>query len=92
MKFILVAAALLTSGSAFAFSSLDHSCQEAHDAVMANGAMIIHTGPDLYDRYVSHDAYCELNQRTQPAWIPTMDSDACFVGYTCVNQSDGGSF
>lgn len=90
MKTVLVLAALLGSGSAHAYSSLKHSCVEVRASVQSHGAVIIHTGHGNYDRYVSGSSYCPMGLFARNAWVPTADSHACYVGYTCEAGGDGG--
>jgi hypothetical protein len=35
------------------WSTLDMSCREARETVKSYGAIVLSTGPDLYDRYVN---------------------------------------
>lgn len=85
MKTVLASLVLVSSSMAFARSL---TCAQASAAVQANGAAIIHTGPHLYDRYVSNESYCGRDQYAKPAWIRTSDSEACFVGYTCADRNN----
>ncbi len=39
--------------------------------VQRSGAVVIGTGPNLYERFVTDAGYCELTQTTEPA----LDSD-----------------
>ncbi|MFN7728941.1 MAG: hypothetical protein ACK5P7_07280 [Bdellovibrio sp.] len=93
MKTLFVLAGLLTSTvSAHAgFQTLDHTCAETRQAVSSSGALLLSTGPYIRGYYVAHAGYCAVNQTTQPAWVETKDSDACFVGYTCSERDAGGS-
>lgn len=67
-------------------STLGLSCQNAAEIVASNGAVVLSTGPGLYDRYVSSSYYCATGETTVPAWVPTRDSRQCFIGYTCAPQ------
>jgi len=60
-----------------------HNCPEIQSLVRTRGAIVLHTGQYLYDRYVRNEAYCLTFQRTKAAWIPTRDNGSCFIGYTC---------
>jgi hypothetical protein len=66
------------------------SCAQAQASVRAAGAIVLGTGPDLYDRYVISRAYCTPSERTQPAWAPTRDDRQCFIGFRCeeITQDD----
>lgn len=63
------------------------ACTAAHALVSARGAIVLGTGPDLYDRYVSSDGFCQMDEVAMPAFVPSGDSPQCFVGYTCVRKS-----
>jgi hypothetical protein len=63
--------------------SLRMSCDTARRLVSERGALVLGTGPDLYDRYVSGQRYCERDETTEPVWLPTGDARQCFVGYRC---------
>ncbi|QIB34509.1 hypothetical protein [Ancylobacter pratisalsi] len=78
--------AALTATSAFAQSmpnSLNMSCAATFDLVREKGAVVIGTGPNVYDRYVSDQRYCGLDETTFPAWLQTADQKQCFIGYRC---------
>lgn len=62
--------------------SLTLSCAAASALVRERGAVVIGTGPDLYDRFVTDPGYCQ-SRRTEPAWIPTRDDRQCLVGQRC---------
>jgi len=59
------------------------SCAQAAGLVRARGAVVLHTGPTTYDRYVSGPGQCEGDQNTAPAWVRTADTAQCFIGYRC---------
>ena len=84
MKTLLIVAGVLFFGSfAHASDSRSMTCAQTRHEVLSRGAVVIYYGDDLYDRYVSSDRYCERDQVTEAAWIPTSDKSECFVGYTC---------
>ncbi len=59
------------------------SCRAAAGIVAARGAVVLATGGDLSDRYVSNQGQCYRDEDIKPAWVRAADSAACFVGYTC---------
>ena len=59
------------------------TCQSAAGLVARQGAVVLGTGPDLYDRYVANDSFCPLSYHARPAFLPTRDNPQCFVGYFC---------
>ena len=63
-------------------NSLTMSCAQARALVAREGAVVISTGPGLFDRYVTDAGYCQ-SQRSKPAWIPTRDNPQCLVGQEC---------
>ncbi len=68
--------------------SLRMSCEAARRMVSERGAVVMGTGPDIYDRYVSTQAFCQRDEYTDPVWLPSTDSRQCFIGYRCKRYSD----
>ncbi len=81
IPFILLAS---TSFAQAMPNSLSMSCSAARGLVQQNGAVVIGTGPNLYDRFVTSTGKCEPTQRSEPAWIPTADQAQCLVGRRCI--------
>jgi hypothetical protein len=75
----LQSAALAQAGG----STQDMTCSQAAGLVRARGAIVLHTSPTTYDRYVSSGASCLRDQMTDPAWVRTADTPQCFIGYRC---------
>jgi hypothetical protein len=63
------------------------TCDQARQLVASRGALVMSTGPSLYDRYVGHWGYCTPTETIMPAYVSTKDRPQCFVGYTCVELS-----
>src|SRR4051812_36018124 len=61
-------------------------CKNVASFVANSGAVVLRTGPHNYNLYVSTSDYCSNPQGIVPAFVPTRDSRACFIGYTCSNQ------
>ncbi len=59
------------------------SCGAAKQIVLRSGAVVMGTGPDLYDRYVSNAGQCGTFEDAITAFVPTGDNPQCFVGYQC---------
>jgi hypothetical protein len=59
------------------------TCAAARALVTKQGGIVLDTGSSLFDRYVSSHAYCQSDQITEPAFVPTAADRQCFVGYTC---------
>jgi len=64
-------------------NSLNMSCAATANLVQQRGAVVIATGPNVYDRYVSNQGYCDVDQTTYPVWLQTADQNQCFIGYRC---------
>lgn len=62
--------------------SLATRCADLQALVRREGAVVIGTGPNLYDRFVADPGYC-ASQRSEPAWIPARDVKQCLVGQRC---------
>lgn len=58
-------------------------CAAAQALVAKQGAVVLGTGPSIFDRYVVSRAYCLTTQQTEPAFAATADDRQCFVGYRC---------
>jgi hypothetical protein len=94
-RLIIAAASMaMLSGGALAQErpdSLRISCGAAASLVRNAGAIVMRTGPNIYDRYVSSRAYCARDEQTEPRWIAAGDTPQCFIGYTCERRySDPG--
>ncbi len=68
--------------------SLRMSCEAARRLVSERGAVVLGSGPDIYDRYVSTQGFCQRDEYTDPVWLPSADSRQCFIGYRCKRYSD----
>ncbi len=64
-------------------STPDMSCRAAASLVARHGAVVLGTGPDLYDRYVANETFCPIGYYARPAFLPTRDNPQCHVGYYC---------
>ena len=59
------------------------SCRAATTLVARHGAVVLGTGPDLYDRYVVNESFCPIGYFARPAFLPTRDNPQCYVGDYC---------
>ncbi len=59
------------------------SCAQAQDMVVDRGAVVMTTGRFTYQRFVSHQRYCDRWEATVPALAATRDKQQCLVGYIC---------
>jgi hypothetical protein len=64
------------------------TCAAVTALVAKSGAAVISTGTYTYDRYVSDDRFCPVDQTTTPAWTNTADNQQCFIGYRCKERFD----
>lgn len=67
------------------------SCRDAAALVNARGAIVLGTGPNIYDRYVSQIRYCSGAEQLKAEWVKTRDNPQCFIGYTCYVPSRDNS-
>lgn len=82
----LVLVALSFASSALAQSrpfTPSMTCNQARGIVFSRGAVVLGTGTYTYDRYVRDSSFCEFNETTKPAFVPTRDTPQCPVGYVC---------
>ena len=88
-KTLLAALALsLVAFEAHAISRYDidgMSCSRVQGIVRADGAAILrHRSPrnpslTLYDRYVAHSGYCQIDEEATADFVPTADTGSCLV-------------
>jgi hypothetical protein len=64
-------------------STLHLSCGQARTVVRTQGAAVLNTGPNTYDRFVSSPAFCALGETTEPVWVRTADTAQCPIGFRC---------
>jgi len=62
-------------------------CGEAANTVSLNGAIVMDTGPNTFDRFVISAAYCTPQEYTRAAFVRTLNDPQCFVGYTCEQRT-----
>ena len=62
------------------------STTQLRELIQDRGAVILTTGPELFDRYVANDSQCSIGEKIKRAYVPTADSSSAFVGYACVND------
>ena len=59
------------------------TCDQARGIVLSRGAAVLGTGGFTYDRFVRDRSFCEINETTEFAVVPTRDTPQCPVGYRC---------
>ena len=65
-------------------STINIPCRTSQQLVFSRGAIVLGTGGFSYDRFVRDRNFCEFNEYIQPAWVPSLDTPQCFVGYRCI--------
>lgn len=84
------ASALLLAGAAQAQGrpdTLNMTCAQAQAMVVRSGAVVLSTGPNLYDRYVTALRYCSPGQQLAPSWVRSADNPQCYIYNRCVDSS-----
>lgn len=87
---VFTLALLLPAGMAAAQtrpSTVSRPCAASQRDVQVNGAIVLGTGGYTYDRFVRDRSFCLVNEGTDPAFVPSADTQACFVGYRCKDTS-----
>jgi hypothetical protein len=71
--------AMAQSGS----TTLTMTCAQARGIVSSQGSVVLHTGPNTFDRYVRDGSFCALQEVARPTWVRTSDSAQCPIGGVC---------
>lgn len=89
-RLIVVAGAMLAPAIAMAqYTPPEISCGQARAQVNSRGAAVVYSSRHIYDRYVTSARFCSVGETTKAAFIPTIDTNQCFVGYQCVPLDHG---
>lgn len=86
LRIILTLLAVALAGPAMAQGRPDSAamtCGQSVALVRQRGALILGTGPLVYDRYVSDRGFCAPTQQAKQAFVATRDNPSCPVGFTC---------
>lgn len=68
-------------------STGDMSCEAARVLVQARSAVVFSTGPNTYQRFFATPLFCSILDMTAvQQTVPTRDSPACEIGYTCTRE------
>jgi len=84
---LLILAAATAAHAQSRPSTVSRPCAASQRDVQVHGAIVLGTGGYTYDRFVADRRFCEFDESTEPAWVPSRDQQACFVGYRCKSQS-----
>jgi hypothetical protein len=91
VKRLLATATLLVCAQAAVAQPLSQTtslrCRDAAALVTSSGAVVLGTGAHTYERFVT-GAGCGRVAREEPAWVATLDTPQCFVGYRCREKSN----
>jgi hypothetical protein len=81
---VLVVTLVATSAAAQTRpSTIGRPCAASQQLVYSRGAVVLGTGGYTYDRFVRDRSFCEFNEYTSPAFVPSLDTPQCFVGFRC---------
>ena len=89
-RFILTLAMTLCAQLAAAQprpSTVDQPCETSQRLVARHGAIVLGTGGFTYDRFVRDRSFCQRDEVTEPAWVPSRDRPSCLVGSRCRSRS-----
>lgn len=64
-------------------TTLSMTCNQARGIVASQGAVVLHTSPTTYDRYVRDSSFCGIASVARPAWVRTADVPQCPIGGVC---------
>lgn len=88
--FVLMLALLIPAGLATAQtrpSTVSRPCSASQRDVQVHGAVVLGTGGYTYDRFVRDRSFCQIDEDQDAAFVPSGDTQACFVGYRCKSRS-----
>ncbi len=60
-------------------TTLAMSCNQVRRMVASQGAVVLHTGPTTYDRFVRDSSFCLRPNVAQVTWVRTADAAQCPV-------------
>lgn len=63
------------------------ACSTVVSIIQSNGAAVLNTSAYKYKKYVKNHAYCNLNEATKRAYVPTSDNRRCFIGFYCYDPT-----
>jgi len=68
-------------------STTTMTCTSASALIRQQGAAVLGTGGDTFERIVSSARFCERGQQLRPAFAPTRDNPHCYVGDRCFDEN-----
>ena len=69
-------------------STLTMSCRAANALVQSQGAIVLYTDRDHFDRYVAGQSQCGPGELATRALTRAADNPSCFIGYVCSKKSN----
>ncbi|MBZ6074875.1 hypothetical protein [Microvirga puerhi] len=81
---IATTAALAQAGP----STAERPCAADRALVNSRGAVVLSTGQYTYNRFVRDGRYCQVDQYPEVAYVPSLDTAQCFVGYRCQDGTE----
>ena len=63
------------------------TCDQAYNLVQRHGAVVMSTGRHTFERVVSSQRWCQMEEVTERFRVPTLDDRRCRVGYKCIDGS-----
>jgi hypothetical protein len=85
---VLVAATAAPASAQRRPDTLTMTCQQVGALVRAQGAIVLGTGPHIFDRYVADGRFCSLNEVAAPSPLRTRDAARCLSANRCVPRRD----
>ncbi len=83
LSFALVAPAALPQSRP---QTTNMTCGAAASLVQTQGAAVLGTGRDTFDRFVRDASFCAHGQVLKPAIAPTADQRQCQVAWRCYDE------
>ena len=68
-------------------STTQMTCSAAQAIVQSQGAAVLGTGGDTFDRFVRDPGLCQRGQTTRPGFAPTTNNSQCLVGWRCYDPA-----
>lgn len=90
---VILAASCAMASSAQALERLDStrvSCRQNQAAVAAAGALVVGSGPHVYERVVTSAQFCDRQQSLVPHYARSLDQAQCLLGFRCGAYSGVG--
>lgn len=63
------------------------TCATVKSIIQTNGAVVMNTSNYVYEKYVKNHAYCNVNESTKNAYVPTADYRRCKIGFICYDPA-----